>query len=70
MDYTVSEDQKLKYFHNLFDKDATQFFCKNVQIYFESSRIEKGEPIAHFSNISRQNSISKYMQTITLQCMM
>lgn len=70
IDYELSTDQMLKYFHNLFDGEAKSFYRHHVQTYCTSFEEASTKIQLEFNSIARQNRVRKYLQSLSLTSIM
>ena len=65
-DYNLNEDQKLRYFHNVFDGEAKRFYRTSIagtQLSFDSA-VQR--MLQEFNSITRQNRVRKLLQNLRL----
>ena len=65
-DYNLNEDQKLRYFHKVFDGEAKRFYRTSIagtQVSFDSA-VQR--MLQEFHSIPRQNRVRKLLQNLHL----
>ena len=69
-DYELNQEQRLKYFHNIFEGEARRFYrlkvSKRVPTFAEACVKMRSE----FNSITRQNRVRKYLQGLRLSAIM
>ena len=58
-DYNLNEDQKLRYFHNVFDSEAKRFYCTSIAGTQASFYSAVQRMLQEFNSITPQNRVSK-----------
>lgn len=66
MNYGLNQDQKLRFFHNLFNSKAKQFYRKYVQSICSTYEEACGRVWKVFSSIERQNKVLKHPQNLSI----
>lgn len=70
LDYNLSQSQKFRYVHNLFDGEAKRFFRDQVFPQCDNYPSAAAQMIAEYNNITRQNRVRQYLQGISLTSIM
>ena len=65
-DYNLNEDQKLRYFHNIFDGEAKRFYCTSIAGTQASFDAAVQRMLQEFNSITRQNRVRKLLQNLRL----
>ena len=69
-DYCLDQDNKFAFFHNIFEGEAKRFYREKVRErcgnFEQACQIMQDE----YNNITRQNRIRKYLQSLRIQSLM
>ena len=65
-DYSLSEEQKKKYLHNLFDEEAKRFYRSIHNLNDLQFDQIKSKMVNEYNNITRQNRVRQYLQGLKL----
>lgn len=65
-DYALTEQQKFRYLHNLFDEDAKRFYRTNVQYISLSYNEARTKMENEYNIITRQSRVKQYLQSLHL----
>lgn len=65
-DYNLNEDQKLRYFHNVFDGEAKRFYRTSIAGSEGSFDSAVRRMLQEFNSITRQNRVRKLLQNLRL----
>lgn len=65
-DYNLSDEQKLRYFHNIFDGEAKRFYRTSVAATTFTFNTSVQRMLQEFNSITRQNRVRKLLQNLRL----
>lgn len=66
-DYEMSEDQKLRYVHNIFKKEASRYYNSNVKPIAQSYQECKTLMLLHFNSPDVQSRIKNELRTLNFE---